>query len=185
MHIDVRENSRRRLHVVLRTRLRASLGVALLLIVPGLWAAWMLCRASSPAVERIAGLVLAVPCLAGALLVLASVQWVTLQADRKARTLQLTHRMLLWPLARRRTLPLQGLRVVHVLAHTLRAGRHALTSHAMRLQWSGQVADEALRLTFLPVFSRDSVTMLARLLRGWVDPARISVLNHARGWPFG
>lgn len=185
MRIDVRENSRRRLHVVLRARLGPSLVAAALFTSLGLWAAWMLCRPSSPGLERIAGLVLMLTCLGGALTILSAIQWVTLRADREAGTLQLTRRLLLWPRTRRRTLPLAGLRVVHVMAHTLRTDRHLLTSYAMRLQVAGQAAEAAVGLTFLPVFSRDSVIGLARLLRAWVDPQRISVLNHARGWPFG
>lgn len=188
MRIDIVENSPGRLHLALRVRLPAYLFPALLFIGLGLWCVKLLVvdppdTVEGPALGPALGLVLGLICMAGGLVILAAVQWVSLEADRDRGTLQITRRLLVWPFEWRHVLRLDELQAIHVLAHTLRTSKHVTTSYAMRLQKHQQDADDAVSLTFLPMFGAGSVTTLARMIRAWMQPRRIGLLQHARGWP--
>lgn len=185
MRIDIVENSRQRLHLALRVRLPAYLIAALVFIGLGLWCIRLLVMDAQATPEgTLPGLALGLTCIAGGVVILSAVQWVSVQADRDAGTLRITRRLLVWPFEWTHVLDLDDLQAIHVLAHTLRTARHVTTSYAMRLQTRQQRADDAVSLTFLPLFTSGSVTTLARMIRAWMQPRRVELLQHARGWPF-
>lgn len=116
----------------------------------------------------VAGLLLGLVCIAGGVLVLFAIQRASLVADRDTGTLELTRRLLLWPIGQKREIDLADLVAVHVVPYTLRTIKHVVTSYSIRLQTRGQSIDDSLRLTFLPMFTEGAATDLAQVIRTWI-----------------
>lgn len=115
-----------------------------------------------------AGLLLGLVCVGGGMYVASALQTVNLVADRDEGTVVLSRRRLLWPAARRLELPLAELHSVDTVPHTLRTGRHVVTSWSLRLRTRDGAA---LPVTYLPMFTEAQARDLARLIRAWMKQA--------------
>jgi hypothetical protein len=115
----------------------------------------------------VAGLALGLACVVAGLFILLALQQVSMVADRAAGAVHLTRRLLLWPVARRQEIALAGLEAA-VVPYTLNTGRHVVTSYFVRLQSRGQRVDDAVSLTFLPMFTEAAATNVADIIRRWM-----------------
>jgi hypothetical protein len=118
--------------------------------------------------QPVAGLLLGLVCLGSGLLILSATQWVSLDADRRAGTLRLTRRLLVWPWAQAKEFQLADIETVLAVPSTLNTGRHVVTSHAVRLRLRALAGGTWVGITFLPMFTEADATDLARTLRNWL-----------------
>jgi hypothetical protein len=115
-----------------------------------------------------AGLLLGLVCIAGGLVVASALQTVAFVADRDEGTVVLSRRRMLWPVAHRVELPLGDLQSVDTMPHTLRTGRHIVTSWWLRLRTRDGTA---LPVTYLPMFTEGQARELASLIQVWMKRA--------------
>ena len=115
----------------------------------------------------LAALLLGLVCLGAGRVILSAIQWVTVIGDRDAGTMRVLRRLLFWSPWRERVFSLAEVEAVLVTPHTLRTGRHIVTSYSVRLRTRGR--DSAgVGITFLPMFTEKAAGNLARILRAWL-----------------